>query len=254
PPDDVYRDHVGIHAQRQAGTYYAGLAVLRGRLTSEQMVRVADLADRYGSGELRTTGMQNLIILNIPKRNADGLVREANDIGLHLSPSSFSRGTIACTGTEFCKLAITETKGYARWLVGELEERLPGFAQHLKIHITGCPNSCGQHWVADLGLEGKKFKVDGKMADAYYFCVSGGLGKHQATARPIGFRCQAREVPEAVERLLRGYLDGREEGENFREYCARHTEEGLRTIVAGKEVESALRDPSPGRVPHGVEG
>lgn len=254
PPDEVYRDHVGIHPQRQEGTYYAGLAVLRGRLTSEQMVRVADLADRYGNGELRTTGMQNLIVLNVPKQHVDGLVREANDIGVHLSPSSFSRGTIACTGTEFCKLAITETKGYARWLVGELEERLPGFGQHLKIHIAGCPNSCGQHWIADLGLEGKKIKVDGKMVDAYYFCVGGGLGKHQAPARPIGFRCQATEVPEAIERLLRGYLDGREEGENFREYCARHSEEGLRAIVAGREVESALRDPSPGRVPHGVEG
>ena len=115
----------------------------------------------------------------------------------------FWRGAVACTGTEFCKLAITETKGFARWLVEELEERLPEFDQQLKLHVTGCPNSCGQHWIADLGLEGKKIKVDGRLQDAYYFCVGGAVGQHQAIARPIGYRCLAIEVPDAIERLLR---------------------------------------------------
>ncbi len=90
--------------------------------------------------------------------------------------SPFWRGAIACTGTEFCKLAITETKGFTRWLVDELEERLPEFDQQLQLHVTGCPNSCGQHWIADIGLEGKKIKHEGRMTDAYYFCVGGRLG------------------------------------------------------------------------------
>ena len=118
-------------------------------------------------------------------------------------------GTVACSGTEFCKLAITETKSFSRWLVEELEERLPGFDQHLKLHVTGCPNSCGQHWIADIGIEGKKIKANDRLVDAYYFCVGGALGLHQSTARPVGYRCAATEVPDALERLLGRYLDGR---------------------------------------------
>ncbi|MBI3003666.1 MAG: nitrite/sulfite reductase [candidate division NC10 bacterium] len=254
PPEDIYRDHVGIHPQRQAGYHTAGIAVLRGRLTAEQMARAADLADRYGTGELRTTIMQNLLILNVPTRHVDRLARDLEAAGLRLEASPFWRGAIACTGTEFCKLAITETKSYAQWLVGALEERLPGFGEHLKIHITGCPNSCGQHWIADLGLEGKKLKVDGKLVDAYYFCLGGAVGKHQAIARPVGYRCLADEVPAAVARLLTAFLGDRRDGENFRQYCARHSDEALRALLAGAEVAAAARDPSPGRPPHGVGG
>lgn len=254
PPDDVYRDHVGVHPQKREGLYYVGVAVLRGRLTAEQMRLAADVAEHYATGELRTTNMQNLLILNVPQENVDRLVKELEAAGLRVYGSPFWRGTIACTGTEFCKLAITETKGYARWLVEELEERLPGFEQHLKIHITGCPNSCGQHWIADLGLEGKKIKVDGQMVDAYYFCVGGAVGKHQSRARPVGYRCPTAEVPDAIERLLVAYLANRTHGENFRQFCARHTEEALRGLLAGREVEAVMRDPSPGRPPHGVEG
>ena len=97
-------------------------------------------------------------------------------------------------------------QSFSRWLVEELEERLPGFDQHLKLHVTGCPNSCGQHWIADIGIEGKKIKVHDRMVDAYYFCVGGALGLHQATARPVGYRCAATEVPDALERLLGTYL------------------------------------------------
>ncbi len=110
--------------------------------------------------------------------------QELDAIGLRVGGSPFYRGTIACSGTEFCKLAITETKSFSRWLVEELEERLPGFDQHLKLHVTGCPNSCGQHWIADIGIDGKKIKVDGRLVDAYYFCLGGALGLHQSTARP----------------------------------------------------------------------
>ena len=254
PPDDVYRDHVGIHPQRQEGYCYAGIAVLRGRLGAEQMRLVADLADRYGTGELRTTNMQNLVILNVPQRHTGALVNGVEGAGLRLAGSPFWRGAIACTGAEFCKLAFTETKGYAQWLVEELEERLPGFEQHLKIHITGCPNSCGQHWIADLGIEGKKMKVGGELVEAYYFCVGGALGKHQATARPIGYRCAADEVPDAIERLLRAYLKERTDEENFRQFAARHGDEALRAMLAGGELAAVARDPSPGRPPHGVDG
>ena len=93
-----------------------------------------------------------------------------------MNPVVFWRGAVACTGTEFCKLAITETKSFTRWLVEELEGLIPQFNEPLRINVTGCPNSCGQHWISDLGLEGKKIKVNGVMQDAYYFCVGGSVG------------------------------------------------------------------------------
>ena len=255
PPEDVYRDHVGVHPQKQPGYCAVGIAVLRGRMTPSEMQAAARLADLYGTGELRVTAMQNLLIPNVRGARTADLARELEAAGLRIEASPFWRGTIACTGTEFCKLALTETKGFARWLVDELERRLPGFDQHVKIHITGCPNSCGQHWIADIGVEGKKLKLDGRLVDAYYFCVGGGVGRHQATARPIGYRVAADLVPDAIERLVSAYLADRRDGEHFRRFCARHTDDELRSFLAGEPaVATVERDPSPGRPPHGVDG
>jgi sulfite reductase (ferredoxin) len=253
-PIDVYRDHVGIHAQKQPGHCYVGAAVLRGRITAEQMHNAADLADRFANGDLRTTNMQNLLVVNVPQLQAESLAGELDAIGLRVGGSPFWRGAVACSGTEFCKLAITETKSFSRWLVEELEERLPGFEQHLKLHVTGCPNSCGQHWIADIGIEGKKLKVGDRMADAYYFCLGGAVGLHQSIARPVGYRCLASEVPDAIERLLRRYLADRSSNENLRQFFARHGDAELRAFLAGEVVEPVPRDLSPGRVPHGIEG
>jgi sulfite reductase (ferredoxin) len=251
-PADVLRDHVGVHRQRQAGLYYVGAAVLRGRLTGDQLAAAAELAREYGSGELRTTVMQNLLFVNVPKRNVDALVRELAAIDLRVEGSHFWRGAIACTGTEFCKLAITETKGFARWLVEEMETRLPEFDQQLKLHVTGCPNSCGQHWIADVGIEGKKIKHNGALVDAYYFCVGGSAGGNAAIARPVGYRCPATLVPESLERLLRGYLKDRRVNESLRAFLGRNSNDDLRALLAGEVVAGVERDLPAGRVPVGV--
>ncbi|HEY1660469.1 MAG TPA: nitrite/sulfite reductase [Candidatus Sulfotelmatobacter sp.] len=253
-PDDVYRDHIGIHSQKQSGLCFVGAAVLRGRITPEQMEAVADLAARFAAGELRTTNMQNLLIVNVPRLQADELAKELGEIGLPVAGSPFWRGAIACSGSEFCKLGITETKSFSRWLVEELEERLPGFDQQLRLHVTGCPNSCGQHWIADIGLEGKKLKVNGNMVDAYYFCLGGALGLNQRVARQVGYRCLATDVPEAIERLLRRYLVARSPGENLRQFFARNTDAQLRDYLAGQAFDPVTRDLPEGRVPSGVEG
>ena len=252
-PADVFRDHVGIHAQQQSGLNYVGASVLRGRLSGDQLESVAELSERFGTGDVRLTVMQNFILINIPKEKTLELARELEAIDLRVEGSNFWRGAIACTGTEFCKLAITETKGFTRWLVEELEQRVPEFDQQLKLNVTGCPNSCGQHWIADIGIEGKKIKHEGKMVDAYYFCVGGSVGQYQRTARPVGYRCAATEVPEAMERLLRRYLVSRAEGENLRNYFARHSDAELRDQLAGVAVMPVARDVSPGRVPHAAD-
>jgi sulfite reductase (ferredoxin) len=253
-PDDVFRDHVGVHPQKQPGLFYVGASVLRGRVTPQQLRTACDLAERYGNGGLRTTNTQNLVIVNIPREKTAAVVLALETAGLHVAASAFWRGAVACTGSEFCKLAITETKAFTRWLVEELEDRLPAFDQQLKLNVTGCPNSCGQHRIADIGLEGKKLKVNGCIQDAYYFCLGGAVGEHAGFGRPVGFRCPANEVPDAIERLLRSYLDERHAGENLRQFFARHSESALRAFLAGQELAPVLRDPAPGRVPHGLEG
>lgn len=252
-PDETLRDHAGIHPQKQAGLSYVGASVLRGRLTGDQLEAAAELAERYGSGQLRATASQNLLFIDVPTEKAPELVRELGRIGLHVDGSVFWRGAVACTGTEFCKLAITETKGFTRWLVEDLEDRLPEFDELLRLHVTGCSNGCGQHWIADIGMEGKKIKVDGKMVDAYYFCLGGAVGKHSAIARPVGYRTPATEVPEAIERLLRQYLSRRNEGENLRAWFLRHSDDALRAYLAGAELPAVERDlPPAGHVPLAV--
>jgi sulfite reductase (ferredoxin) len=254
PPQDIYRDHVGIHAQKQEGLCFVGAAVLRGRVSWQQLHAAAELSERYASGDLRTTAMQNLLIVNVPYQKADALAKELDAIGFPVQASPFVRGTIACSGTEFCKLAITETKSFSRWLTEELDDRLPGFDQDFKLHVTGCPNSCGQHWIADIGLEGKKLKVNGAFVDAYYFCVGGAVGAFPAIARPVGYRCAAQQVPDAIERLLRTYRATREPGENLRRFFGRHSDAELRQFLAGEQVEPVERDRPAAPVPHAVEG
>ncbi len=251
-PDDIYRDHTGIHPQRRPGLSSVGATVLRGRLTGEQLETAADLSERFGSGALRTTIAQNLLFIDIPNKKAAELAGELGKIDLYVEGSAFWRGAVACTGTEFCKLAISETKSFTRWLVDELEERLPEFDQQLRLNVTGCPNSCGQHWIADIGIEGKKIKHEGKLTDAFYFCLGGAVGQHAGIARPVGYRCPAPLVPDAIERLLRQYLGSRQTEENLRAWFLRHSNDELRAHLAGEVLAPVERDLPTGPVPHGA--
>ena len=243
--DDVYRDHVGVHRQKQDGLSYIGATVLNGRLDPAQLHALASLSEEYGDGHLRATIGQNIVLVNIANAKVSAVVEGITALGLQVEPTVFFRGAVACTGTEFCKLAIAETKAFNKWLVGEMEERLPEFDQQLRLHVTGCTNSCGQSWIADLGLEGKKIKKDGKMVDAFYFCVGGAVGKNAKIARQIGYRAAAEDCPEAIERMLRGYLKLREPGEDLRAYFARTSDETLREHLAGVAIEAVMRDAPP---------
>lgn len=252
-PSGVFRDHTGVHPQKQPGLSFVGASVLRGRITPLQMRAAADLAERFGTGDLRTTNTQNLVIVNVPNGATAKVTAGLEGAGLHVQASNFWRGAVACTGSEFCKLAITETKAFTRWLVEELQDRMPEFDQQIRINVAGCPNSCGQHRLADIGLEGKKIKLRGVMTDAYYFCLGGSVGESAGFARPVGYRCAAEETPDAIERLLREYLARRRENESLRRFLARHGEPDLRAFLAGQDQEPALRDPSPGRPFHELE-
>ncbi len=252
-PGDIYRDHVGVTPQKQNGLSAVGASVLRGRLTGDQLHALADLADKHGDGHLRATIMQNIVLVNIRNAEVRELLAELKALDINIDVSPFWRGAIACTGTEFCKLAITETKGFARWLVDEMQGRLPGFDQQIKLHVTGCTNSCGQHWIADIGLEGKKLKKDGKLVDAYYFCVGGSVGKYAGAGRTLGYRAAADECPEAIERLLRGYLLARQPEEDLRAYFARTSDDELRAQLNGTPMAPVERDAPPAGGSHAVD-
>lgn len=253
PPAHVHRDHLGIIPQKQHGLYSIGASVLRGRITPEQLTLAADLAARFGDGHVRNTAMQNLLLINIPEAHVSMVVNELSAAGLPIEASSFARGTVACIGAEFCKLALTETKAFARWLTEQLEDRFPNYQEDLRLHITGCPNSCGQHWIANIGIEGKKIKSNGKMIDAYYFCVGGSVGQFASIARPVGYRCPASEVPDAIARLLDFFHNERERSEPLQKFLARHSIDTFRGILAGGPSDIAERDLAVAAAPHAVE-
>jgi len=252
-PSDIHRDHLGVIPQKQPGLFSVGASVVRGRITPSQLRLAADLAERYADGHVRTTPMQNLLLVNVPEARVATVISQLAVGGLPVASSAFVRGTVACTGSEFCKLALTETKSFARWLTETLEDRYPDFEHQLKLHITGCPNSCGQHWIADIGIEGKKIKVAGKLVDAYYFCVGGSVGHIASIARPVGFRCRADEVPDAISRLLDAFQSDRRSGESLQHFLARHSNDVLRSILAGGPTLVAVRDLPESQVPHSVE-
>jgi sulfite reductase (ferredoxin) len=233
PPDGSYRDHVGINPQQQKGMYYAGFSVGSGRITPEQLRRVAALADRFGDGTLRTTVMQNILVLNIPEASVPGFVAAAEDVGVPLGGSPFQRGTLSCTGREFCKLALTETKLLSIKLAHELEDRVPGFGENIKIHLSGCPNSCGQHWIADVGLQGVLLNVDGAQVEGFDFFIGGGVGATSAIAHRIGYRAPEYGVADALTRLFTAYLHERDPEETFRLWAGRAGDAAVKRALAG---------------------
>jgi len=255
-PASIHRDHLGVIPQKQEDLFTIGANVIRGRITPAQLRVAADLAEHHGDGHLRATLMQNLLLINIPESRVTSVVQELASNGLPVETNAFVRGTVACTGSEFCKLALTETKSYARWLTEQLEERFPGYQEDIKLHITGCPNSCGQHWIADIGIEGKKIKHEGKMIDAYYFCVGGSVGQFASIARPVGYRCVAAEVPDAITRLLAHFHASRHHHEPLQKFLARHSTEQLRSVLSAQpphQTEFIPRDLPIDRVPHNIE-
>jgi len=231
PPDGSPRDHVGVHAQRD-GLVYVGAAPPAGRLTGTQLREVADLAEAFGSGRVRTTVEQKLVVLDVPPARVDGLVAELAARDLLVEPSVFRRGTIACTGIEFCKLAIVETKARARDLYGELERRMPAFDTPITINVNGCPNACARFQLADIGLKGSI--VDGE--EGFQVHLGGTLGAEVAFGRKLrGLKVTARELPDYVERLLRTYEGDRADDEPFATWVHRADEAQL---AAGAAVRA----------------
>ncbi|MEP6729683.1 MAG: nitrite/sulfite reductase [bacterium] len=232
PPEGTYRDHIGVNKQRQPGLNFVGFSIVSGRISTQQLQRIANLAQRYGDGTLRLSATQNILVLNVPDANVESLLSEAQLGGMTVGGSPFQRGTLSCTGREYCKLALTETKHFSIRLAAELEDRLPGFTQAIKLHVAGCPNACGQQWIADVGLQGVLLKQGDTEVDGFDFFVGGGLGVGSGIARRVGFRAPSDDVPDVLERLFQRYEDTRAPSEIFRSWATRIGDKGIHAILA----------------------
>jgi sulfite reductase (ferredoxin) len=231
-PANGDRDHIGIRPQSD-GRYYVGFAPRVGRLDSGALFRVAELADRHGSGRVRTTAQQKLVIVDVPAESTEALTAELEAADLRVRPSAFRRHTMACTGIEFCKLAIVETKARAASLIDELERRLPDFDAPVTINVNGCPNSCARIQTADIGLKGQLVTVEGgNQVEGFQVHLGGTLSGGDAAGSGFGrkvrgLKATAEELPDYVERVLRRFQEARGDGESFAAWTLRASEEEL---------------------------
>jgi sulfite reductase (ferredoxin) len=228
PAKHDQRDHVGVMRQKD-GANAVGFALRTGRTSGIELAAVAELADRFGGGRIRTTAQQKLVILDVPDENVEALIGELAEHDLLVRPSAFRRGTMACTGLEFCKLAIVETKQHAQDLYAELEKRLPDFDEPIGINVNGCPNSCARFQTADIGFKGSMVRDDsGEMVEGFQVHLGGHLGVDAAFGRKFrGHKVTKAETADYCERVLRGYLERRRPDERFAGYVARAEEAWL---------------------------
>jgi sulfite reductase (ferredoxin) len=230
-PDQPH-DHIGVHRQRD-GRYYVGAAPIAGRVSGGTLVAVAKAAERAGSTRVRLTPQQKLLVLDVADGELAGLRAELAALGLPTEPSPWRRGVMACTGLEFCKLAIVETKARAARLVAELEERLAdvqaGLDHPVSVHLNGCPNSCARIQTADIGLKGQIVTNSaGQQVEGFQVHLGGGLGLDAGFGRKLrGHKVIADDLTDYVERVVRNYVRGRTDGERFAQWVGRATEAEL---------------------------
>lgn len=227
---DQESDHIGIHAQKQPGLYWVGVCFPGGRVRNGRLADIAKLAAKYcapGQDAIRLTNKQNLLIVNVLEKNLDAIKAELDELGLDYSPSNFRRGCVSCTGIEFCNLAVAETKNRMIELVGQLEETSGWYKDKIRIHFSGCPSSCGQHQIADLGFRGARTKVDGVQVDAYDAFIGGRLGHNRRFNELLKGKVIAKDVHLFVDKVLRAYDRLKQDGETFADVCDRVPKEQI---------------------------
>jgi len=200
-------DHVGIFRQREPGLNYVGLKTPVGRITGDQLLELARLAERYGRGQLRFTPTQNVLIPYVADTRLGDLIQEPLLKALPYNPSEVQRGLVSCTGTDFCNLALIDTKTRAMALAREFERRLES-TRPLTVRWSGCPASCGNHHTADVGLQGCKVKVDGKIVDGVHVFVGGRGGRDPRAGQKIMEDVPCDDLPAVLDRLIRFFPRG----------------------------------------------
>jgi ferredoxin-nitrite reductase len=230
PEHGTPHSHVGAYAQKQPGLNYVGATVPVGQITPKQMIRLAELADLYGSGEVRLTVWQNFIIPNVPDAYVETLKKALLKTGFDWKQSNLKSGFIACTGNSYCKFASSNTKGHAIDLMNWLDKRFE-LDQPINVHLTGCPNSCAQHYMGDIGLLGTKVKVSGETLEGYHIFVGGGFGDKQAIGRQLFAGVSVNTLKSIMEKIISGWLKHRGPSESFQSFTNRHDVGRLQEIL-----------------------
>ncbi|MEV3854816.1 nitrite/sulfite reductase [Streptomyces sp. NPDC050095] len=227
-PAGTWRDHLGVHRQKD-GRFYVGFAPRVGRVDGATLTKISEVAAAHGSGRLRTTAEQKMIVLDVEEAQVESLVAGLEALDLKVNASPFRRGTMACTGIEFCKLAIVETKARGASLIDELERRIPDFDEPITINLNGCPNACARIQVADIGLKGQlMLDKNGDQVEGYQVHLGGALGLEAGFGRKVrGLKVTSAELPDYVERVLKRFQAEREDGERFATWASRASEEAL---------------------------
>ncbi len=237
-PRKAFRDHMGIHKQKQEGLYWIGAVILSGRLTADQCYEAARIAEEYGDGIIRTTNQQNFLFSGIPEAKVEEAARLLEGQGYQVRGlSPLRRAAVACTGNEFCNLALTETKQLIVEIVEHLEKTV-ALDELIRINLNGCPNSCGQHHIGDIGLQGCLVKQGpGQTVEGYDISLGGRLGEGAKFVRPIWRKVPATNVAKAIEHLLNNYAEQKEPDEFFGDFVDRHNNEELAALMQTKFAE-----------------
>jgi len=228
PPTDRSA-HLGAHAQRQEGLHWIGVHVPVGKLTADQFDGVSRISQRHGDGDIRLTVWQNLLLSGIPNAAIATVRQELSQLGLKADPDGILQGLIACTGSEGCKHGQAATKSAALAIEARLSGKLPAESP-LNVHITGCPHSCAQHYVGDIGLLGTGAEIDGIRHDAFHVLIGGGTGSNARCAVQVQAAVPAVRIAEMVERIVCVWLENRLHDETFAEFTARHDADRLKSL------------------------
>lgn len=226
----IRHGHIGVFRQKQAGFNYIGIAVPVGRVSAQQMDRLAALSEDSGSGELRLTVWQNVILPDVPDAGVATAERRIKAMGLNVRASSAAAGLVACTGNTGCKFAMSDTKGHALEIGGHLDRAI-NLDKPINIHLTGCPNSCAQHAIGDIGLLGVQVAINEGTAEGYTVFLGGGSDHERGLGREIVKSLPATDVPDALARLLSVYMAERQIGESFLTFARRHSDAALGAML-----------------------
>ena len=229
-PRDQETDHMGIHPQIQKGLYWVGLTFPGGRIRNGALATVGRLAKKYcaaGQDFVRLTNKQNVIIPHVTEANLPAMKEEMDGLGLVYESSNFRKGCVSCTGIEFCNLAVAETKNRMIELVNQLETTSGWYKDKIRVHFSGCPSSCGQHQVAEIGFRGAKTKVNGRMVDAYDLFVGGRLGSDSRFGDLLKGKILAADVHLVIDALLKLYASNKQGDEIFSEFLSRSAKQDL---------------------------
>jgi ferredoxin-nitrite reductase len=221
---DQETDHIGVHKQKEGDLYWVGVCFPGGRIRNGVLGKLGALTLKYaapGRDQIRLTNKQNMLLVNIPEANLAALKAELDELGCDYQPSNFRKGCVSCTGIEFCNLAVAETKNRMLALITELEDTSGWYKGKIRIHFSGCPSSCGQHQIADIGFRGARTKVNGEMVDAYDAFIGGRLGANRRFNDLLKGKIIAKDVHLFIDKLLRVYDSKKQGEETFAEFADR---------------------------------